>query len=185
VKRRLFFGPGSVIAIIAAYFIISRGWLGLPKNQNYMVTGKGAYVVDSRDIVHPVNSSASSMSAPTIPLFKPEPESIINHALKLNLSKMQSIQIQRICAAWQEDKSSLEREMAVPLSAMDSSSDTISGKNSASMPVIQQHLSDYSELSRLYDIRRQMYWDRAYSELSSLQKKILNMMISSDRRMQK
>ena len=78
-------------------------------------------------------------------VLKPTPADIL-HRQYLNLSKAQSQQIQSLDQKWQVDRNGLIQQM---------------GRfhpGSGRLDQVSSSLSEYSQLSRLFDLTRQSYW---------------------------
>lgn len=82
------------------------------------------------------------------PLHKPEPREL----LARNLTPSQRKQIEKICLSWEAEKESL-------LASLGEASGSRPGRQD--LASLKSVLSGYSELSRLYNTRRETAWQKA------------------------
>lgn len=101
-------------------------------------------------------SVVSQLPAPSSPLYKPEPASLLSNP-QLRLSGDQRTRIGQVDAKWQHDKAELLSAMA-----------RIQPKQGR-VDQVSAGLKDYSQLSRDYDAARSRYWAAAVALLTSSQ----------------
>jgi hypothetical protein len=153
VRRRITFGPGLVLALIASALIWNRQHTPpLPPPPGHVV-----YEADATGVMRRV----SQPSAPTLPaLWKPEPSSLLQmKALKLTERQRHSIEAAQ--QDWARQRAVLEEQMRQSVASTPREHATADG--------IAAGLNGYSALSRQYESDRSLAWSRALSVLSPLQ----------------
>ncbi len=100
------------------------------------------------------------LPAPSRPLFKPEPGSLLTQS-GLSLTAEQRSAIQSIESSWQVNRTRLLTAMSA-YQPKQGRADQISAG-----------LQDYSELSRSFDTTRASYWTQACAQLNPKQKELV------------
>jgi hypothetical protein len=129
-KTRLF-GPGTIVMLAAISVVIAIGAMNAPSDAKLKV---------------------SQLPAPTKPLNKPEPQSLLS--ADLNLTPDQKSRIATVVTEWKQERDRLTMAMS-QFQPSQGRVDQISGS-----------LQDYSSLSRQYDATRKRYWQTALALLT-------------------
>ena len=135
------------IAIFGVYSFASRP---PTPNTSYLEAGPTGRLVPAAGPLRPLKSLP--------PLWKPEPQLILDAKDTLRLTVVQATSVGEISARWNARKRELEAAMArfVP---------RVSGGHKQEA-AIASSLGDYSQLSRTYDAERNASWADALSKLT-------------------
>lgn len=98
-------------------------------------------------------------------LWKPEPQHLLTQD-GLGLSDAQRGQIAKIASNWRARKNELDAQIEAAVSKA-------RPNGQVSAVVLEEGLSEYSTLSRMYDLEREGHWQEACSLLSSKQRAVL------------
>lgn len=111
----------------------------------------------------------SVVAVPLPPLWKPEPDLLLRHSSRLNLSAAQMAILQKVSDAWTAEKQKLEQLIQT------ASKPAISNKRTTQKE-LQRSLLEYSQLSKNYDLRRSYFWRQATACLTAEQKSTLTIL---------
>ena len=171
-------GPGTILAILGAAVLFISGKMSEPRARAG-VSGRMVYEADANGKMQPVESpSAAAINIP--PLWKPEPEWALQRGAELNLTAAQKDQIERLRAEWAAEKQTFSQAMNGSAAELERTVSPSAGHRGASMSFLKSGLADYSTLSRQYDARRTIFWQRTVDLLSKAQRERVETL--SDRR---
>lgn len=139
------------LAVFGAYSVISQP--SAPQSVYFEADRSGRLVRVDRPAASP---------KPLPPLWKPEPQLILDERVRLGLDDGQARSIQQISDRWTTIKRELE-------SSMSASAPKPSGSQE-SVGEISGGLAGYSALSRTYDAKRNASWSAALSRLTREQR---------------
>lgn len=181
------FGPGTLIALLAALMLILSGQLTKkpPPDPN---AGRIVYEADESGKLRRVEAPSGTARAFSIP-WKPEASFLLEHASALKLDEGQRKQLKELQVRWFREKAALQQaiqgalsEAGARLQRAKQASHTTQG---VSPTQIVSSLQDYSALSRRYDERRAHYWAQATALLTEAQRQQLEKIAAFARRRQK
>jgi hypothetical protein len=159
--RRLWFGPGTVLALLIGGAALLLRFADRPAQAGPRAAGR----LESAGF-----TSTSAIPSPTTPLWKPEAGLLLKRGRELGLTERQKTEIARLDRQWRADKAALDaslRDLSADTSALLERTNAAHG---APLRSIQSGLGDYSRLSREYDARRAAAWFQAVALLSKPQR---------------
>jgi hypothetical protein len=179
-KGPSFFGPGTVIAFVAAIAILASGRLDhRPAVDSSAV--RIVYEADKGGRLRPVDTPTAA-AATTSPLWKPEVALLLMHASALRLDSRQKEALAALNAGWLSEKASLEAALRTAVSDANVNQQAAQTHHSASAGAITASLGDYSQFSRQYNDRRAFYWSQAAAALRPEQTAALEQITTTDRK---
>jgi hypothetical protein len=105
---------------------------------------------------------------PTVPLWKPEPSFLLEHSKQLSISKGQAERIALLHATWTRAKKDLLGQIQSATSRL-----KLDGSTRISIANSRDDLSEYSNLSREFQSRRDSAWQESIAVLDDVQCKTL------------
>ena len=168
-RRRFRVGFGTIIGLVGAVCVLIYGKLTEPKKTD-INAGRIVFEADSQGHMRRVDTQSSSPAMPRPPLWKPEPSFLLKNEAELKLSAVQKRSIQTLDSAWRRDQTELKHSMQ----QMTTETQKTPGEHGVTITHLQKSMSDYSDLSRIYDTRRKDYWTQALKILTDRQSKVLN-----------
>jgi hypothetical protein len=111
--------------------------------------------------------------AKTTPLWKPDPSFILARAEPLRLTSSQALKIRALEQGWANERQQLDK--ALELAFQDGTGVKTNLEAGRAVPVskLRGGLEGYSELSQLYNRRRNSYWQRSLRLLSNHQRALI------------
>lgn len=168
-KGRRFFGPGTILALVAAVGIVASGWLS-GRDQAPGRSGTIAYQADARGRMRRVDTPSVPATPPLPPLWKPDPGMVSAHGAELKLDASQRRGAETLAAEWRREEAQWQAEMSRALGGTQASAQQSAPGRRLSLAQIRQGMSDYSAVSREYDGRRADAWARANALLTPAQR---------------
>ncbi|HET6385870.1 MAG TPA: hypothetical protein VFJ58_20965 [Armatimonadota bacterium] len=175
--RRLWFGPGALLALGGAVALVASGWLASP--QPGVNAGRLVYEADAHGQMRRVDPSlprTASAPKPLPPLWKPEPAWLLKQSTRLGLTAPQMKKMSALQTSWQQVKRGLQHDMA-EIAARTLHPEK--GNSRIPLAAVQQGMAGYSELSREYDAQRSGAWVQGLSLLSGGQRRMVIQLESS------
>jgi hypothetical protein len=168
-RRRMWFGPGTVLALLIAATVIGSGRLN-GQARAIQDAGRVVYEADSHGRMQRVSApSEAPAPSPVKPLWKPEVGPLLRGSRDLGLTTEQQKRLTKLNDAWLIEKASLEAALN-DISRQVTGAAPSDGTHGMSLRAIQAGMGDYSGLSRDYDGRRAFYWMKAVEALSAKQR---------------
>lgn len=161
-RKRLRFGPGTLLAVAAAVAIAATGQLNQPQPSQ---AGRLTFEANSRGELKRVERPLDSPGRAAPALLKPTPDLLLKRGEHLKLSARQIAGISRIASGWEQKKKLLDREIGTSARVFES---TVAERK-LSTGSIAAGLADYSQLSRRYNEEREASWRQAVALLSPSQ----------------
>ena len=171
-KRRWFlFGPGTILALLAAVGIAVSGRLARQATLDPNA-GRIVFEADSQGKMQPIGAPSHKV-APLPALWKPEPGLMLAHTSELKLQLEQCKKITKLNADWIAEKANLQEQIAKSAATASTSVHSKTMHHDISVTQVTSSLTEYSQLSRDYDVRRADYWQRSLAILSNYQQQYL------------
>lgn len=170
-RRWILLGPGTVMAMVAALYLIGSGWLS-SRRQNADTSSRVVYQADTLGHLKKVEAPFEHAVAPGSPrrLYKPEVGSLLDQTQDLHLQPSQQRRITALAVLWSRDKADLAKAMQGATSGVVGNLENAHPGRGAAVALVQHDLGDYSALSRQYDARRADYWLRGLAILTPKQR---------------
>lgn len=161
-RLRLRFGPGTLLALIAAGFLLASQW------QARSARTTARYLeADAAGRLRPVERAAPAAN-PAPPLWKPEPGLLLAQGARLRLTSRQRQAAAAIDRRWRRESAGLRSRMERALPGVPTD-----GERGVALRDLENGMAPYAELSRLYDARRGLAWAHAEALLTAGQRALL------------
>lgn len=172
-KRRWYrLGPVTILALIAAVGILFAGRFAKSPLPDPNV-GRIVFEADAKGHLRRLDAPSGLLHT-ALPLWKPVPGFLLEHAQELNLNSRQRKEIERMNSAWLSEKALLEQRISYAASDANTHLHISDSSQNVSALKVTDSLKDYSRLSREYDERRADSWRRSLALLTTKQQESLN-----------